>query len=283
MTYEELWHSLTTVYDTGEARAVARWLMEVAFGLTMTDIIGGGMEKLSDAEQQRLSTMQQRLLKGEPVQYVTGKADFGPIQIDVAPGVLIPRPETYELCQWVLSSFSGKPQKQDNLLTVLDIGTGSGCIACTLALQLAEAKVTAWDISAETLAIAQRNAALLQVGVTFERRDALQLPTEQNRWDVIISNPPYICQQEQKDMERHVLEHEPHLALFVPDDSPLLFYRAIAHYARKALRNQGELYFEINPLYCEELLTMLHEEGLEQTEVRCDQFGKRRFVKAIRL
>ena len=282
MTYEELWRPMTTVYDAGEARAVTRWLLEVGFGLSMADIISGGIERLSDAEQQRLSTMHQRLLHGEPVQYVAGKADFGPLQLEVSPKVLIPRPETYELCQWVLSTFSGNSQRKDNPQTVLDIGTGSGCIACTLALQLPETEVTAWDISAEALAVAQRNAEALQADVTFEERDALHLPTELDRWDIIVSNPPYILQQEAKDMERHVLEHEPHLALFVPNEHPLLFYRAIAHYARKALKRHGSLYFEINALYGNELLSMLHEEGLEETEVRCDQFGKQRFIKAIR-
>ncbi len=170
--------------------------------------------------------------------------------------------------------------------SILDIGTGSGCIACTLAAELPEAEVTAWDISEEALAIARENARRTHVHVSFEQVDILDprliAASPQNRYQVIVSNPPYICQKEQATMERHVLDHEPHLALFVPDDDPLLFYRAIARYASLSLTPGGSLYFEINPLYATELSALLSAMSYHDIEIRNDQFGKPRMIKATR-
>lgn len=285
MTYDELWRSLLLRYDRGEARAVARFVLETAFGLTQTEIVCGATEQLPAAQQQRLADMQQRLLAGEPVQYVAGIADFGPHQYVVRPGVLIPRPETYELCQWVVDD--DRRQEADATRSVLDIGTGSGCIACTLAAEIPHSQVTAWDISDEALLIAAENAKRSNVHVSFEKVDVLTLHPSPFTlhpspitYDIIVSNPPYICRQEAVQMEQHVLEHEPALALFVPDDDPLLFYRAIARYAAQSLKPDGSLFFEINPLYVNEMQQMLREEGFSYIEVRNDQFGKQRFTKA---
>lgn len=181
---------------------------------------------------------------------------------------------------------------------MLDVGTGSGCIAITLALEMPQAKVTAWDISDDALRIAKKNAEALGAEVTFEKRDALNhgdrhsdlrcatiiepVPMIQ-QWDAIVSNPPYVCQKEAATMERHVLEHEPHLALFVPDDDPLRFYRAIAKYGQKTLKPNGLLYFELNPLYASETESMVRELGYAETEIKLDMFGKQRFLKAKKI
>ena len=281
MTNQELWRPLTAVYDEREAQAVARMVLEVHFGLTMAEVLCGQMP-----DERELRQIQQRLLAGEPVQYVIGEAEFGGRRFRVAPGVLIPRPETYELCQWVSNRGERREERGEKEERILDIGTGSGCIACTLAAELPEAEVTAWDISEEALAIARENARRTQVHVSFEQVDILDprliAASPQNRYQVIVSNPPYICQKEQATMERHVLDHEPHLALFVPDDDPLLFYRAIARYASHALTPGGSLYFEINPLYATELSALLSAMSYHDIALKNDQFGKPRMIKATR-
>ena len=283
--YRNLWQPLTALYDEGEAKAIVRWVLEVHFGLTWTDIICGKVEELSPDDQTRLETILRRLAAGEPVQYVVGLADFGPRLFHVAPGVLIPRPETYELCQWiVLKRKEERGERREDsqrtdTLRMLDIGTGSGCIACTLAAEMAEAEVTAWDISEEALAIARENARLLGVNVTFEKVDILRV-MERSPLDLIVSNPPYICEKERTEMERNVLEHEPETALFVPDDDPLLFYRTIAEYGRETLKRDGWLYFEINPLYVSDLRELLHVMGYHAIESKEDQYGKPRMIRA---
>ncbi len=295
MTNQELWRPLTAVYDEREAQAVARMVLEVHFGLTMAEVLCGQMP-----DERELRQIQQRLLAGEPVQYVIGEAEFGGRRFCVAPGVLIPRPETYELCQWVSNRGERREERGERIdnrgerreergekeESILDIGTGSGCIACTLAAELPEAEVTAWDISEEALAIARENARRTHVHVSFEQVDILDprliAASPQNRYQVIVSNPPYICQKEQATMERHVLDHEPHLALFVPDDDPLLFYRAIARYASLSLTPGGSLYFEINPLYATELSALLSAMSYHDIALKNDQFGKPRMIKATR-
>jgi release factor glutamine methyltransferase len=275
VTYPEFWRPLTALYGEGEAKAIARLVMEEHFGLSMADVLCGRM-----GDEAELRQIQQRLLTGEPVQYVLGRAEFGGRWFHVAPGVLIPRPETYELCQWCLPSDPSGWRGN-----IIDIGTGSGCIACTLAAELPHAKVAAWDISETALAIARDNARRLHVNVTFSQIDILQLSMincQLSIYDIIISNPPYICQRERTAMERNVLDYEPSLALFVPDDDPLLFYRAIADYARQALKPGGALYFEINPLYAAELQSLLSKMAYHAVELREDQYGKPRMMKAIR-
>jgi release factor glutamine methyltransferase len=284
MNYEKLWQRLTDIYETGEAKAIVRLALEVRFGLTMTDILCGKIEKFTSEEQKDLKHIIQRLETGEPVQYVLGEAEFGGRTFHVEPGVLIPRPETYELCQWIMDDGRWKKEDERNA-SILDIGTGSGCIACTLAAEIPDTEVTAWDISDEALRIATENAKRTNVYVSFEKVDVLNTPLlyregEDVGFDLIVSNPPYICNKEREAMERNVLEHEPALALFVPDDDPLLFYRTIARYAAKVLKPDGALYFEINPIYVNEMQQMLSDEGYSHTEIRNDQFGKQRFTKS---
>ena len=250
MTYNELWRRLTDVYDDGEARAITRLVLEERFGMTLTDIVCGGVEALSADDGRTLDQLFDRLAQAEPVQYVLGSETFAGRPFTVRPGTLIPRPETADLCAWVQlcagSMKNPSEAKETGNKRILDIGTGTGCIA-----------------------------------VTVVEQDALHAPADdKNRRDIIVSNPPYNCDKERKDMERNVLEHEPSLALFVPDADPLLFYRHIAQYAVHALAPQGLLFFEINPLYLDETRQMLQAKGFKDITAKDDSFGKTRFVKA---
>ena len=278
-TYQQFWQSLTPLYDAGEAQAIVRTVLDVEYGMTLTDIICGKVNELSSDEERNLEEIIARLQNGEPVQYVLGEADFAGRTFHVEPGVLIPRPETAELCQWIeedVSSLEADERKQ-----ILDICTGSGCIAITLGLTLPNSEVTGWDISEDALRIAQGNVEMLKAGnVRIEYQDALMLPKAAETADIIVSNPPYICEKEKADMEKNVLEHEPSIALFVPDEDPLKFYRAIAEYASSALKPEGALYFEINPIYEKETREMLEGLGFKDIETKEDAFGKKRMMKA---
>ena len=275
MTFKAFWQPLAAIYGENEARWIGREVFLLRYGLSQTALLMGEAEHISEAE---LKGLQQRLLEGEPVQYVVGETEFCGHRFHTAHGVLIPRPETEELCRWIVEEW-----KEESGKRLLDIGTGSGCIACTLAAELKEAQVGAWDISADALRIARGNAERLGVSVNFELVDALQPPhPTPGSLDIIVSNPPYVCQQERADMERHVLDHEPSLALFVPDDDPLLFYRAIADYALQALRPGGRLYFELNCRFAHETADMLQQAGFSDVCIRKDQYGKDRFISACR-
>ena len=372
MTYNQLWKRLTAIYNEREAQAIVRTVLDALFGMSLTDICLGKVTQLSADDTTRLEKIMQRLEKSEPVQYVLGAEWFAGRLFDVAPGVLIPRPETEDLVKWACDEAKEKekednskeergkeekevskkgeaPQKEEQLLSsplkeeeeglrkekdasqkekqllssplkeeeerlrkgkdasqkeeqhlssllksnkevsekgeevphpsILDIGTGSGCIAITVALALPQARVTAWDISTDALAIAAGNAHRLGASVRFEHQDALNAPDDEERWDVIVSNPPYICDKERADMSDNVLSYEPELALFVPDSDPLLFYRAIARYASKALKPGGRLLFETNTAYVHEVAQAMADEGFTAIEVRNDCFGKPRMVK----
>lgn len=272
-------------YDDSEAAAVARYLLEMKYGLSMADVACGGVEQLDD---NALTADVTRLLSGEPVQYVVGEAEFCGRRFIVRSGVLIPRPETEELCQWILSALNTSPLL--GKASILDIGTGSGCIAVTLAAELPNASVSAWDISERALAVARENANRLGFPVKFEKQDVLHYSLPGEGWggapdsgpapfSLIVSNPPYVCRSEAAQMEPHVLEHEPHEALFVPDDDVLLFYRVIASLGLQLLQPDGWLYFEINPLYANDLVSLMKEMGYADVETRQDQFGKTRMIR----
>ena len=299
-TYQQFWQSLTPLYDAGEAQAIVRTVLDMEYGMTLTDIICGKVNELSSDEERNLEEIITRLQNGEPVQYVLGEADFAGRTFHVEPGVLIPRPETAELCQWIEEEVSSL--KADERKQILDICTGSGCIAITLGLTIPNSEVTGWDISEDALRIAQGNVEMLKAGnVRIEYQDALMLPkaaeveeaaeiSEATKsesslskgWNVIVSNPPDICEKEKADMEKNVLEHEPSIALFVPDEDPLKFYRAIAEYASSALKSEGALYFEINPIYEKETREMLQSLGFKDIETKEDAFGKKRMMKAMK-
>ncbi len=276
MTYRELWRTLEPLYGNGEARAITDYVLDVCFGLSKADILCGAVDEMTAEKTAELNKIFGRLMEGEPVQYVLGRAEFSGRWFSVRPGVLIPRPETEELCAWITadSKVSASPK-------VLDIGTGSGCIAITLQLDMPESKVTAWDISADALDVAHENAQQLGANVNFVKQDALNAKPE-GEWDVIVSNPPYICEKEKKDMAVNVLEHEPHTALFVPDADPLLFYRAITRLAVQTLSKGGRLYFEINPIYADDTCHMMRAEGMTAVELRSDMYGKQRMAKGVK-
>lgn len=283
MTYSEIWHRIATSYDDGEARAIARILIEELFGLSYTDIVCGATEQLSADDTLRLDTAVRRIEQGEPLQHVLGYADFCGNRFCVNGSVLIPRPET----EWLvdegakLMSDGSTPTdiKKLNSKRILDIGTGSGCIAISLKLRLGDAYVEAWDISEEALRTAQDNADALKAEVVFRKRDALRADNTAAPWDLIVSNPPYICDSERSAMDDNVLLHEPHTALFVPDDDPLRFYRAIARYALLTLNIGGSLLFECNTRYAETTGKMLRDMGFEEVTVSDDCFNLPRFVR----
>lgn len=278
MTYRELWQTLIPTYDEREAKSIARLVFEQRFGLSMTDICIGKDKQLSDKTNNETEKIAERLIQNEPVQYVLGCETFCGRTFKVRPGVLIPRPETAGLIELMKQLHNPLKPSAD----ILDIGTGSGCIAVTAALDIPGAHVTAWDIADEALATAAENAKELGAQVRTVRQDALLPPEDKEMWDFVVSNPPYICEKERAEMSRNVLDHEPATALFVPDDDPLRFYRAIARYSRLALRQGGCLLFEINPLYADDMMTMLADEHFDRISISDDMFGRRRFAVAQR-
>ncbi|MEE1222245.1 MAG: peptide chain release factor N(5)-glutamine methyltransferase [Bacteroidaceae bacterium] len=282
---QDIARRLQAIYPSGEARAVARILLEDGFLLSQTDILLGKDSELSAEQRCRLEKCVQRLLAGEPVQYVTGTCFFLGRPFSVRPGCLIPRPETEDLVAAIVNFVKQHPNadKQERPLRILDIGTGSGCIAVSLASELgASAQVEAWDISTDALAIARENAEKFQSTVSFQQVDVLKTPDSSVFFDLIVSNPPYVRELEKADMEANVLEHEPALALFVPDDDPLLFYRSIANYAFRHLTPGGTLWFETNRYLITDTAQLLKRIGFPQIETITDRFGHPRHLKAIR-
>jgi release factor glutamine methyltransferase len=289
MTYQQLWHSLTPLYDAREARAIVSTLLEELFGMTTADIICHDTDHLDSQQYETLMAMMRRLGDAEPVQYVLGEAEFCGLTFEVGPGVLIPRPETEELVAWAVESLKAKTDGQFN---IADIGTGSGCIAFALKHALPQAQVNAIDISTDALEIAKHNAERLHLDVKFHQADALTNSAadvlrmfqtkgrKQGFYDLIVSNPPYICNSEAAEMNKNVLEHEPDSALFVPDTDPLLFYREIARWAKQILKPGGLLMFEINRNYGEETVQLLRNEGYAEVELRRDQFDNPRMIRA---
>ena len=293
MNHQELIRLLTPAYGVGEARAIVRLVMEERFGLSQTDLLLGKDTTLSADERNDFEKIAQRLIAGEPVQYVLGYADFCGHRFSVSPAVLIPRPETEELVRAVLDSSTLNAQPSARLCRfalrrtlnakILDLCTGSGCIAIALALAMPEAEVIGIDISDEALEVARLNAKNLQAdNVRFFRADVLADSLDfAGPADVIVSNPPYVMQAEALQMAAHVLEHEPHLALFVPDDDALRFYRAIADAGRRLLRPGGMIAVEINSALPEETAAVFKNAGFIDSEVLNDQFGRPRILSLI--
>lgn len=283
MTYQDILHRLQAVYDTGEARALARLVLDECFGLSLTDIMCDKVNDFSREESESLEKIIVRLENNEPVQYILGYQDFHGSRFAVAPGVLIPRPETELLVDKVIAQVMADDAAEGGVgeqRLLLDIGTGSGCIAVSLALALPSAKVEAWDISADALRIAGGNARSLGADVAFRQVDVLgaDLPVEGRTFHAIVSNPPYICRREAGEMQRNVLDYEPDLALFVPDEDPLLFYRAIARLGVHALADGGRLYFEINRAYGDAVCSLLRSLGYGDVQLFKDQFDNPRIV-----
>lgn len=267
-------NELSPLYSPSEIRTLTHMLLEQVTGLSAADIIAGKLNDLSHDNSTKIEEMTQRLKKSEPIQYILGEAHFYNRTFKVTPDVLIPRPETEELIEWILQDApSATP-------TIFDIGTGSGCIAITLAKELPGATVHACDISAPALTVAQHNAQDNDALVAFRQQDILTNKTSPTPYDIIVSNPPYIAQSEEQDMHNNVLDYEPHLALFIPDSDPLLFYRHIATFAAQHLSPDGPLYFEINTYNGAATVELLQQQGFRNVTLRNDLSGNPRMIKA---
>lgn len=268
--------SLQGIYPPEEARALSLLIYCDMLELDALDIYMGKDIILSECKQRELENIVSRLLKNEPIQYIRGYAEFCGHVFRVAPGVLIPRPETAELVELIVKENS-------HVDRILDIGTGSGCIAISLAKAFPNARVDAWDIAEEALEIARRNSEDLHAGVTFWQQDVFaDKELEGVSYKVIVSNPPYITEAEKLEMEANVLDWEPSQALFVSDEAPLVFYRRIAMLGRKLLAPDGTLYFEINQAYGQQTADMLEMNQYRNIRVIKDMFGKDRIVTANR-
>lgn len=266
--------ALGSRYDAAELESVKKALCIEYLGISDVSFFTKETLDADPERDSRLVKALDRLAGNEPLQYVIGSTPFCGLQFRVDPRVLIPRPETAELVEWVAFDSAS----EGNLL---DVGTGSGCIAVTLAHKLPGWKVQGWDISDGALEVARENNNLNGTSAEFRKVDILSDRLPEQRLDVIVSNPPYVLESEKADMEDRVLEHEPHSALFVPDNDALLFYRAIAEFGKHNLSKGGRLYFEINPLEADALKLMLLKAGYHDIEIRNDIFGKQRMIKAI--
>lgn len=268
---------LDTCYDSHEIEGMTRVIFEDVLLWQPVDIVIRENEQLPEFFDNRLTNIIERLKQNEPLQYILGKARFHGHSFAVTPATLIPRPETEQLVDMIID------ENPSSDLEVLDIGTGSGCIAISLARALKFAQVTATDISPDALTVAQQNASALKTRVKFLEQDILTCRTPSEAWDIIVSNPPYITEKEKAAMERNVLDYEPASALFVPDDDPMLFYRPIAAYAIRALKNGGRLYLEINRAMAQQVSDTLKWSGLSNIQVHNDFNGNNRFVSATKI
>ena len=274
----EIREALRGIYPDSEALSLAKMLLVEAFGFSTLELYGDKDKEISGKRRDVLDKMLSRLQKNEPIQYVLGKETFCGLDFEVDSNVLIPRPETRELVEWIVAD-----RKLDASCRILDIGTGSGCISISLAKFLSGVEVEAWDISEGALEVARRNAVRNAVEVLFRQQDVLYALPGDTRYDVIVSNPPYITEKEKLDMDANVLDWEPFTALFVPDADPLLFYRKIAELGLSMLNIGGALYFEINRAYGQETVRMLEGLSYKQIELRKDGWGNDRMVKACKL
>ena len=279
-TVEHIKEQLSSLYTKDEIRAFIRLLLDKVCGIPPHRQLYDKDIKLSDAQVAVLDNSIVRLLKEEPIQYILGETEFLGYTFEVAPGALIPRPETEELVAYIINTHKNKGLK------ILDIGTGSGCIAVSLAKKIAASDVYAVDVSEKALSVARKNAGDLDANVTFLLHDiftplpeSLRLP---RLFDIIVSNPPYVMEWERGVMSRNVLDYEPPGALFVPDDDPLLFYRRIAEVAFEYLAPGGVVYVEINALLGKETATLFNENGFSDVQIICDISQKERFVSACK-
>lgn len=276
-TIAHIKQSLTPLYGKAETDALIRIIFEHIMGYSTVDIILHKDTELSSFVKQKIDNVIAELLQHRPIQYIFGEAPFYGLNFKVNRHTLIPRPETQELVQMIVNENTATD------LRVLDIGTGSGCIACSLARSLKFAQVSAVDISSDTLTVARENAERLKVTVNFSECDILTANPHADSFDIIVSNPPYICEQERVDMEQNVLDYEPDSALFVPNEDPLRFYRAITKYSQKSLPTNGKLYFEINSLYYRDVVSLMREHSFEDVIALRDYKGNYRFVKGVKV
>jgi release factor glutamine methyltransferase len=271
---EQLKKGLASVAEPQEVQAMIRIICEDVFNYDQVDVALRQESELPDFAQERITDIIARLQRHEPLQYIVGEARFHGHKFKVTPAVLIPRPETEQLVDLIVDENPGSD------LRVLDMGTGSGCIAISLARALKFAQIDALDVSTDALAVARENAVALKVKVRFFESDMLS-PQPPASYHIIVSNPPYICWSEREAMEPNVKDYEPGQALFVPDNDPLLFYKAIVPYAAKSLERGGRLYLEINRRFGNEVKRLLEENGFDEVRIIDDTFGNPRFAAAL--
>ncbi|WP_235015703.1 peptide chain release factor N(5)-glutamine methyltransferase [Aquimarina sp. AU58] len=269
-------NSLSGIYDSEEVLSFFYILSEEILGLKRVDVAMCLDKILTVNEKANFDNAIKRLEKQEPIQYIIGETYFFGIPFIVNEHVLIPRPETEELVDWILKD----QKKEKQSITILDIGTGSGCIAISLAKKIPEAKVFAMDISEQAIQVARDNAKKNQADITFVKTDILEVEELFQDFDIIVSNPPYVRELEKKEMKSNVLDNEPQQALFVSDDEPLLFYKKITDLAKGKLRENGSLYFEINQYLGIETKNMIESKGFKPVEVRKDIYGNERMIRA---
>ena len=266
---QQITDAISTHYEPSEARAIAFRCLDLGWNISSMDIVLKKEVDLPEDWSSRLA----RLASGEPLQYVMGKTYFRDHLFIVNSDTLIPRPETEELIDLVLSHAT------DNA-SVLDVGTGSGCIPISLKLERSSLQVEAWDISEEALTMARQNGESMQAEVHFKRQDIFEWPSSEGSWDVIVSNPPYVTQDEAKEMAKHVLDYEPHLALFVPNDDALKYYVALADFAQERLRAGGYLCLEINQYFGTQTVELLFSKGFQEVKLLKDFKGNDRMIVA---
>ena len=268
---------LTPLYDVGEAESFFYLILEAKHQLQRVDLALQADLAFSESELKIWSSILEQLKKEIPIQYILGVTHFYGLEFEVNSAVLIPRPETEELVDWIIQN--SKSKAQISKLKFLDIGTGSGCIAIALAKNLPNAQVFALDVSEQALAAAKTNAELNQVRIQFIHQSILETEDLGQQFDIIVSNPPYVRELEKQEIKKNVLDNEPHLALFVEDDDALIFYRKIAQLAQKNLNPQGQLYFEINQYLGQEMLDLLQGMGFKNSELRQDIYGNDRMIQ----
>ena len=276
-TIQYIEKELTGLYPKTEVQGFVRLIFWHVLQLSYTDLVLGRNQKLEKSSQKRIEAIVERLKKFEPIQYILGETEFFGLKLTVNPSVLIPRPETEELVQWITTTV------EDEKLSVVDIGTGSGCIALALKKELKNAVVTGVDISAESIRTASKNAEQNQLDVTFKQADILQW--EKEKWepvDLIVSNPPYVRELEKAAMHANVLQYEPENALFVSNTNPLVYYQSIADFANRYLKANSWLFFEINENLGEELVSLLAAIGFGAIEIKKDINGKNRMLRCQR-
>lgn len=276
-TIQYIRNELNDLYSPQETGQITRLIFHALRGYTLTDMVLRSGEILTPGETARVKKIVSRLRKHEPIQYVLGHTLFYGLTLKVTPSVLIPRPETEELVDWIIS------ERQESPSGFLDIGTGSGCIALALQKAFPAATGEGCDISENALAVARENGRSNNLGVTFFKADILNSNTypHWNSYDLIVSNPPYVTQMEKSAMQSRVTDHEPGTALFVPDEDPLLFYRHIADFAIHHLNKKGNLFFEINQQFGTQVVTLLRDLGYTSVELRNDLQGVPRMIKAV--
>lgn len=274
----EFIQELTPIYDAGEAESFFYLILEENHQLKRMDLALNPDLTFSDTEIQYWNSILDELKKEIPVQYLLGKTSFYGLDFEVNENVLIPRPETEELVEWIVESQNSKAKSQKP--KILDIGTGSGCIAISLAKNIPNATVFAIDISEKALATAKKNAEINDVNVAFIEKNILKTEDLEQQFDIIVSNPPYIRELEKQEIRKNVLDNEPHLALFVEDNDALIFYRKIAELAQKNLTQNGQLFFEINQYLGTETFDLLEKMNFKNIELRKDIYGNDRMIKA---